>query len=454
MPSAFSGGEILLSEHVLQEPTRGNSVLVFRFESRKRMWDSYAHGITLNRGLIRGESSRVNWSQTALAIDDRYESSVISYPTFTELNDVLRTSFEVLEGYMEYGVPTFVVRWLSGSLPSVEEQEKQFRHIDDLSENLKLWPVVRWKSQSQGEYVIRFVPAQKSSKSDVRINYALFVATIATIAIGGFMQATSPVFLTLFYPGGWTSMDVAFVTVTFIASLMGIIFTHEMGHYLTARRRRIESTPPYFIPGLPQMGGTFGAFIQQKSPPKNRRDLFDLGIAGPLAGFAITLIVVVLGFLLSIPLTSEQLAVLDEAYPDMTGSIPVPLIFVVMETIFEGEIPAGGTLYLHPIAFAGWVGCLVTALNLFPVSQLDGGHALRSLVDSRAHRYIGWGAIVVMALLGFYTMAILVLVLSQGGGHPGPLNDTVPISAARKALFIIAMVVLALAIPPLGLGFF
>ncbi|RDE17374.1 MAG: hypothetical protein C4K49_03115 [Candidatus Thorarchaeota archaeon] len=389
-----------------------------------------------------------------MAIDDRYESSVISYPTFTELNDLLRTSFEVLEGYMEYGVPTFVVRWLSGSVPSIREQEMQFNRIYELSDNLKLWPVIRWKSQSQGEYIIRFVPAQKASKSDVRINYALFVATIGTIAIGGFMQATSPVFLTLFYPGGWTFLDVAFVTVTFIASLMGIIFTHEMGHYLTARRRKIESTPPYFIPGLPQLGGTFGAFIQQKSPPKNRRDLFDLGVAGPLAGFAITLIVLVLGFFLSLPLTSEQIAALDTAYPEMTGSLAVPLVFVIMESVLGGEIPAGGTLYLHPIAFAGWVGCLVTALNLFPVSQLDGGHALRSLVGSRAHRYIGWGAIVVMALLGFFTMAILVLVLSQGGGHPGPLNDTVPISTARKALFVIAMIVLALAIPPLGLELF
>lgn len=110
-------------------------------------------------------------------------------------------------------------------------------------------------------------------------------------------------------------------------------------------------------------------------------------------------------------------------------------------------------MYLHPIAFAGWVGCLVTSLNLFPVSQLDGGHALRALVSSEKHRIIGFAAIIVMFLLGYFLMAILVLVLSQGGVHPGPLNDTVPISASRKAAFVLAMIILVLAIPPLGFSF-
>ncbi|RDE14434.1 MAG: hypothetical protein C4K47_04595 [Candidatus Thorarchaeota archaeon] len=389
-----------------------------------------------------------------MAIDEKHDSSIMSYPTFTELNGILSRHFQVLESVLEYGVPTFLVQWLGAESPSTNELETVFDELDESCDRLHMWPVVRWENKKMSQYVIRFVPSQKMPKSDIRINYALFLATLGTIGIAGFMQATSPVFLTLFYPSGWTIVDIAFVTLVFMASLMGIIFCHEMGHYLTARRRGIDSTPPYFIPGIPDIGGTFGAFIQQKSPPRNRRDLFDLGMAGPVTGFVVTLVVLVIGFWLSVPLTAAQVAALDAEFPNMTGSIPTPLIFSFLEFLFQGRIPAGGTLYLHPVAFAGWVGCLVTALNLFPVSQLDGGHALRGLVDSGKHRIIGFGAIAVMFLMGFYLMAILVLVISQGGGHPGPLNDTLPISASRKAAFVLAMIILVLAIPPLGLSLF
>ena len=339
-------------------------------------------------------------------------------------------------------------------MPSLEIQEQVFDELDDLAESLRVWPVVRWKNKEEGVYIVRFVPIQKEGESDIRINYALFITTLATIAIGGFMQAISPVFLSLFYPAGWTTWDIALVTGTFILGLMGIIGTHEMGHYLTAKRRKIEATPPYFIPGLPEIGGTFGAFIKQKSPPRKRRDLFDLGVAGPFAGFAVTLVVLFVGFFLSVPVTADQLAAIDEAFPNMTGSLPVPLLFTILEIVFQGYVPEGGTLFLHPLAFAAWVGCLVTALNLFPASQLDGGHALRALTGPKVHKYVGWAAIAAMALAGFYLMAILVIMLSGGGEHPGPLNDTVPVPRSRIAIFILAMIVLVLSIPPLSLAIF
>jgi hypothetical protein len=393
------------------------------------------------------------WEKDQVSGDDYYMPDVLTYPTFTELNAMLVKYFEVTASAIEYSMPTFAFRWSGGIVPSVKEQTWVFEEIDAAAEKLKVWPVVRWRNKKAGEYVARFVPIQKEPKSDIRINYALFVATMGTIAIGGFMQATSPVFLTLFYPGGWTAYDIAFVALTFILSIMGIFFTHEMGHYLTAKRRGVEATPPYFIPGIPDLGGTFGAFIQQKSPPKHRRDLFDLGIAGPIAGFAVTLVVLFVGYALSVPVTAEQLAAIDAAFPNMTGELGVPLIFTVLDYIFVGFIPEGGTLYLHPIGFAAWVGCLVTSLNLFPTSQLDGGHALRAVVASDKHKYIGWAAIALMAMAGFFLMAVLVILLSQGREHPGPLNDTIPISRGRVVLFIIAMAILVLAIPPLGLVF-
>ncbi len=384
-----------------------------------------------------------------MAFDDEYQSSVIAYPTFTELNDILNSYFEVLSYSMEFGMPTFTFQWPGGQVPDASEQDRIFKLMRERAEHLRVWAFVRWTDKTKGIYFLRFVPIQESPKSDVTINYALFIATLATMALAGFLQATSPVFLTLFYPNGWTMWDIAFVVITFMASLMGIIFTHEMGHYLTAKKRGIDATPPYFIPGLPQLGGTFGAFIQQKSPPQSRKELFDLGIMGPMAGFAVTLVVLFIGFFLSVPVTPEQIGAIEVAYPDMTGSIDVPYLFVLVEMLFAGSIPDGGTIYLHPVAFAAWVGMLITALNLFPISQLDGGHALRSIVDSDKHKIIGWVALGIMFITGYFMMAILILLISQGGAHPGPLNDTVPVSKSRVVVFILAMIILALCIPPL-----
>jgi len=378
-----------------------------------------------------------------LSIDEDPTSTVISYPTFAELNEILSRKFVIKMSVLEHGMPTFVIQWADGFAPANDEQDATFKEISRLTKPLKVWPVVRWRNQQEGEYIIRFVPEQKAGKSNSRINYVLFIVTLSTIAIGGFLQATSQIFLTLFYPSGYSVWDIAYTTIIFMAALMGIIFTHEMGHYKTAQRLGID------IPGLPQIGGTFGAFISQKSPTENRSDLLDLGLAGPLAGFVVTVVVLVIGFFMSIPVTAEQLIAIDNAFPGQSGSLAVPYLFVFMEYLFIDFIPAGGTIYLHPVAFAAWVGMLVTALNLFPVAQLDGGHALRALVDSTWHKRIGWAAIMIMILTGFYMMAILIFALSGGGGHPGPLNDTVRVTNSRIVLFVIAMVILVICIPPL-----
>ena len=391
--------------------------------------------------------------QILVAFDDE-PTSVITYPTFAELNEILAGKFEIKMSVLEYGMPTFVVQWAEGFVPSNNDQETVFDEIKNATESLKVWPLVRWRNEKEGEYIIRFVPKQKSKPSNNRINYVLFVTTLASIALGGFLQATSPMFLALFYPAGYTIWDIAFTTIIFIAALMGIIFTHEMGHYKMSQRLGIEASLPYFLPGLPQIGGTFGAFIAQKSPPQNRKDLIDMGLAGPIAGFAVTLVVLVVGFFMSVPVTAEELIAIGQAFPGPTTSLPVPYLFVFMEIMFVDFIPAGGTIFLHPVAFAAWVGCLVTALNLFPVGQLDGGHALRSIVNPQRHKQIGWMGIIIMILLGYITMAILIIVMSSSGGHPGPLNDTVKVSNGRIALFLICMVILVLAIPPLGLTLF
>ncbi len=390
-----------------------------------------------------------------MAFDDE-PTSVITYPTFSELNDILSLHFEIVTSVLEFGMPTFIVRWPAGAVDTNERKDEVFKELTEMTKSLKVWPLVRWKNKADGEYFIRFVPVQKPGPSNKKINYALFVATLATVAIGGLIQATSPIFLTLFYPGGYTFLDIAFVTITFVMALMGIIFTHEMGHYLMCKRKGIEASLPYFIPGLPWIGGTFGAFISQKSPPTNREELIDMGLAGPLAGFAVTLVVLFVGYLTSIPVTAQELIAIDEAFPGMSGELATPYLFTLIGYLFVDFIPAGGTLYMHPLAFAAWVGMLVTALNLFPIAQLDGGHALRAIVGPKWHKQIGWIALLVMLLTGYYMMAILILFMSSGGGHPGPLNDTVTISKGRMITFVLSMIILIVCIPPLWqmIGFF
>jgi Zn-dependent protease len=384
------------------------------------------------------------------------QPSVITYPTFAELSDILALHFEIVTSVLEFGMPTFIVRWPPGSVDTNERRDEVFKELTSMTKTLKVWPLVRWRNKATDEYFIRFVPIQKPGPSNKRINYALFVATLATMAIGGLLQATSPVFLTLFYPGGYTFLDIAFVTITFMLALMGIIFTHEMGHYLMCKRKGIEASLPYFIPGIPQIGGTFGAFISQKSPPNNREELIDMGLAGPLAGFAVTLVVLFVGYLASVPVTAQELIAIDEAFPGMSGELATPYLFTLVGYLFVDFIPAGGTLYMHPIAFAAWVGMLVTALNLFPIAQLDGGHALRAIVGPKWHKQIGWIALLIMLLTGYYLMAILILALSSGGNHPGPLNDTVTISKGRILTFVLCMIILVVCIPPLWqmFGFF
>jgi membrane-associated protease RseP (regulator of RpoE activity) len=152
---------------------------------------------------------------------------------------------------------------------------------------------------------------------------------------------------------------------------------------------------------------------------------------------------------MSVPVTAQELIAINDAFPGQSSEIGVPYLFTLVGYLFVDYVPPGGTLYMHPVAFAAWVGLLVTSLNLFPIAQLDGGHALRAIVGPKYHKQIGWVALLLMVLAGYFTMAILILLMSAGGGHPGPLNDTVKISNGRIAIFVLSMIILVLSIPPL-----
>ena len=159
--------------------------------------------------------------------------------------------------------------------------------------------------------------------------------------------------------------------VPFSATLLAILVTHEFGHYILSRIHRVPSSLPLFIPGLPLFVGTFGAVIRMRAPILSRKALFDIGVSGPIAGFAVALVALVIGIRLSSPIR------LSEVTNDV--ALGSPLLFDFFAWVLLDPVPSGYTLNLHPVAVAAWFGLFITFLNLIPIGQLDGGHVAYAL---------------------------------------------------------------------------
>jgi membrane-associated protease RseP (regulator of RpoE activity) len=212
----------------------------------------------------------------------------------------------------------------------------------------------------------------------------------------------------------------------FSIPLLLILLAHEMGHYLQCRHWQVEATLPYFLPS-PSLFGTFGAFIRIKSPIFTRTSLFDIGIAGPLAGFAVLIPCLIVGVALSHPVLLDP-----SAEPLRFGS---PLALQLLERAFFPHVPSAQVV-LHPLAVAAWVGLLATAINLLPGGQLDGGHIVYALFGPRVHRIVSTGLVVVLAILGFWYWTWWAWAVAQfffGRRHP-LVYDRTPVSAGRVAL--------------------
>ena len=240
----------------------------------------------------------------------------------------------------------------------------------------------------------------------------------------------------------------------FSLPLVTILLAHELGHYLTARRYQLDVSPPYFIPVplIPSFIGTMGAFIRLRTILSDRRQLFDVGVAGPLAGFAVALPVLCLGLGLSHPSFDRSLHGLVLAF----GGVPVAELGDSLLTLFLRRVVLGhpaAALELHPLAFAGWVGMFVTMLNLLPISQLDGGHILYAATP-RLQERVALGFWVLLLLLGYwwtgwFVWAGLVLVLHRGRlGHPNVLSPARPLPPSRRVVAAGALVLFLLTFTP------
>ncbi|MEM6448734.1 MAG: site-2 protease family protein [Cyanobacteria bacterium P01_D01_bin.105] len=230
-------------------------------------------------------------------------------------------------------------------------------------------------------------------------------------------------------------------------SLMVILGVHESGHYLATRYHKLKSTLPYFIP-VPFFLGTFGAFIQMRSPMPNRRALFDIGIAGPLAGLAVSLPILFWGLLNSsvVPLgESSQLFTFETLDP--SRSI---LLLVISKLALGSSLQADSALQLHPVAISGFLGLIVTALNLMPVGQLDGGHIVHAMYGQRTAAVVSQVARLLMLLMSFvyqeyFLWAILLLFIPSA--EPA-LNDVSELNGRRDFLGLLSLTLLVMIILP------
>jgi membrane-associated protease RseP (regulator of RpoE activity) len=295
----------------------------------------------------------------------------------------------------------------------------------------------------------------------------LFLATIfATLCMGARMQDTFNHNLGLFsqdldyWPWQWALEDWhrLLLGIPYSACVLGILGAHEMGHYVYCVMRRVFATLPFFIPA-PSLIGTFGAFIRIKSPIRSRADLFDIGIAGPIAGFIVAVPVMVFGLLASKPLSgaAAEAAAQATTNPDAGLLLGYPLIFKLVHWVAAAlgghaviaQTPVQG-LYLHPVAMAGWVGMFATALNLLPGGQLDGGHIIFA-ANPRWHRPVSFVSITVLLVLSWYFWAgwllWAVVLRFTGARHPDvPLYP--PLDFKRRVLTGFALLMLVLTLTP------
>lgn len=310
---------------------------------------------------------------------------------------------------------------------------------------------------SPNKYYLRIISSDRvTKKNQVFIPVLLFLLTVATTAITGALLGGLDPF------ESWDNFSYGFY---YSFALLAILFCHEMGHYLYARYYGINVTLPYFLPFyLPLMFsfGTFGAFIRLKAPIPNKKALFDIGVAGPIAGFVVSVAFLIIGFL-NIPSEAAMWGFISEIHPISENSTGVltfgsTLLFDLLAQLTGRTYLPMYEMYHFPLVVAGWFGLLVTALNLMPIGQLDGGHITYAMFGSGAERIaiLGFVAIIILNVVlisefqsfVYVLWPILILVFIRFK-HPPTLDDSISIDKNRRILGYVAYIIFILSFSPM-----
>jgi membrane-associated protease RseP (regulator of RpoE activity) len=276
------------------------------------------------------------------------------------------------------------------------------------------------------------------------LNVILFLGTcLSTMIVGAVLMAdfrgNDP---EMAFGNLWTHPATLLNGLPFCVAIMSILFAHEMGHYLTCRYYGIDASLPYFIP-FPSLVGTMGAFIKIRSPIQDRGSLLEVGVAGPIAGFVVAVIALVV--------TMGQSRLVGIVALENGISFGEPLIFKAVEYLMGMTPPEGMDSHVHPVAFAAWFGFLATALNLLPAAQLDGGHITYAMFRGY-HKWISRGVVLTLLPLamfywpGWFVWIVLLLLIKLR--HPPTIDDSIPLRPRQIVLGIIGFVLLILCFTP------
>jgi membrane-associated protease RseP (regulator of RpoE activity) len=394
----------------------------------------------------------------------------MSYPETQILNSLVARVFRAEDITLGEPAQGLIARYRGHLL-----LEDSVAAYDQLAASLEPFAITPLFRVDNGQQVIYLVPRKPDPKpSRFSINIILFILTVLSVMlVGAQPQGTMPadptgqiVFLAKSLLTGWP----------YALSLMSILLAHEFGHYLMSRHHKTRATLPYFIPlPLPPLG-TMGAAILMQGTPKNKRVLFDIGVTGPLAGMVVAIPVLLLGLSLShldvirplggmVEMEGNSLLYLAAKYLTFGQLLPAPASFggasplmYWVRYFFTGHpIPVGATdVFIHPVAFAGWAGLLVTALNLIPAGTLDGGHVVYSLFGDKAAKAF---PVILLALLGlglvwngWWIWAVLLLWL--GRVHAEPLDQITPLDPPRLAIAALTILIFIVTFSPVPFAIF
>lgn len=277
---------------------------------------------------------------------------------------------------------------------------------------------------------------KKGEKTRFTVPVILFFLTSITTLLSG-----------SYYVGGDPFRNPADLAlgIPFAFTLLAILFCHEMGHYLTAIRYGVNTSPPYFIPGPWGffMIGTFGAFIRIKSPIFKKNALLDIGAAGPIAGFIVSIIAAVIGL--------QSSEIVDMSSVTAIFRLGDPLIFTLIQELIGKVPPEGYDIVLGPVGWAGWIGFFLTALNLLPAGQLDGGHISYAILGKKS-RYVSLAMVLVLFYLGlvgwkgWFIWAVIISVI--GLRHPPIVDEDVPLDTKHRLVAFSSIIIFILTFMP------
>jgi len=291
-------------------------------------------------------------------------------------------------------------------------------------------PSYRLRREPVWRYVILLALTVLSTTQAGGLHYASFIVAFSD-RIPDFPLAT------LLVNGLWYSL-----------SILAILGCHELGHYFACRYYRVDASRPYFLPMPFLLTGTLGAFIRIRAPIPGKRALFDIGIAGPIAGFLVAVPVLLMGMHMS------TVVRVPENFPGEVFELGEPLLFRAAEWLTFGSIPAGYSVNMHPMAFAAWFGMLATALNLFPIGQLDGGHISYAVLGRRSTLVT---VVMVPCLVGLsfvstswvvWTVLTVGMLLVFGPRHPRVVDEDMPLDNSRLWLAAFALLMFVLCFTP------